>query len=298
MHQEQLPVRRIDPLQEPMPLCVPRRMAQGVYSARGEAERAGERYFGGRLVAEAVLAACATVEAVFRPQSTHVQFHRAGDMGQDVEYRITVLRDGRGICSRLIQAFQNTLICTVMATFGTARDEHGPTATMPTVSQPDEVDDELLQRQHFKQLDPLLEQIFWRRPHPVEFRPVHLPHTRQACDAKMMVWFRAGQGCLPLDSAAARAGMLAYASDRYVLTTALLPFLGMIGQTRFAPVSLDHALWMHRDYLPTDWLLHVIEARTVVGGRAFVRGEIFTQAGALVASVAQEGLLISRPHQS
>jgi acyl-CoA thioesterase II len=291
--QQQLSAPHADTSQMPVPLSAPLRRADGVYVSQGE-RRAGERIFGGRLVAEALLAACASVDAAFQPQSMHVQFHKAGDMGRSVDYRVTVLRDGRSICTRLIQSFQETLICTVMVTFGIARDGQEVVAVMPSVPQPDQIDDEVSQRRRLGHVDPLLEQFFWRRPHPVEFRPVALPQHRQGCEAKMMVWFRAGQGCLPLDSAAARAGMVAYASDRYVLTAALLPFLGSLEQTAFGPASLDHALWLHRDFAPTDWLLHVIEARMVAGARAFVRGEIFSQAGALVASVAQEGLLIPR----
>jgi acyl-CoA thioesterase-2 len=40
-----------------------------------------------------------------------------------------------------------------------------------------------------------------------------------------------------------------------------------------------------------DWLLYVQESPVASGARGFARGTIFEQAGTLVASVAQEGLM-------
>jgi acyl-CoA thioesterase-2 len=55
--------------------------------------------------------------------------------------------------------------------------------------------------------------------------------------------------------------------------------------------SLDHALWIHRDFRVDDWLLYAQESPMASHARALTRGQIFTRDGALVASVAQEGLI-------
>ena len=55
--------------------------------------------------------------------------------------------------------------------------------------------------------------------------------------------------------------------------------------------SLDHAIWFSRDVRADDWLLYAQESPIAAGARGFARGTIFTRAGELVASVAQEGLM-------
>ncbi len=55
--------------------------------------------------------------------------------------------------------------------------------------------------------------------------------------------------------------------------------------------SLDHALWFHRPFRADEWLLYAQESPNLIGSRGFARGLIYTREGALVASVAQEGLV-------
>jgi acyl-CoA thioesterase-2 len=55
--------------------------------------------------------------------------------------------------------------------------------------------------------------------------------------------------------------------------------------------SLDHAIWFHRPIECTDWLFFDQVSPTANAGTCFNRGEVFNQAGSLVASIAQEGLL-------
>jgi acyl-CoA thioesterase-2 len=49
-------------------------------------------------------------------------------------------------------------------------------------------------------------------------------------------------------------------------------------------------MWFHRPFRVDEWMLYAQAVPTVAGGRAFARGSVFTRAGALVASVTQEGL--------
>jgi acyl-CoA thioesterase-2 len=48
---------------------------------------------------------------------------------------------------------------------------------------------------------------------------------------------------------------------------------------------------MHRPFRTDDWLLYVMDSPSAAGARGFVRGEVYTRAGTLVASTAQEGLI-------
>ncbi|TVP74759.1 MAG: acyl-CoA thioesterase II, partial [Gemmatimonadales bacterium] len=47
----------------------------------------------------------------------------------------------------------------------------------------------------------------------------------------------------------------------------------------------------HRPFRADEWLLYVMDSPVATGARGFARGSIFTRDGALVASVAQEGLV-------
>ena len=56
--------------------------------------------------------------------------------------------------------------------------------------------------------------------------------------------------------------------------------------------SLDHAIWFHALVQFDHWHLYLMDSHFTGGGRDFSRGSIYTQDGALVTSVAQEGLVL------
>jgi acyl-CoA thioesterase-2 len=103
------------------------------------------------------------------------------------------------------------------------------------------------------------------------------------------MWLRA-IGEMP-DEPLAHQAVLAYASDYGLLGTALQPHGRTYRRPGLQVASLDHSLWLHRECRVDDWLLYAIDSPAAAGARGFTRGAIFTRAGALVASVAQEGLI-------
>jgi acyl-CoA thioesterase-2 len=89
--------------------------------------------------------------------------------------------------------------------------------------------------------------------------------------------------------------ILAYASDMGLLETAMRPH-GVAWQTGLQVASLDHAMWFHRPLDFNAWHLYAQESPSASNARGFVRAEVFSQTGVLVASVAQEGLIrVRRP---
>jgi acyl-CoA thioesterase-2 len=60
--------------------------------------------------------------------------------------------------------------------------------------------------------------------------------------------------------------------------------------------SLDHSMWFHEPFDISNWLLYAMDSPSASGARGFNRGEVFTEAGKLVASVTQEGLM--RPREA
>jgi acyl-CoA thioesterase-2 len=83
--------------------------------------------------------------------------------------------------------------------------------------------------------------------------------------------------------------LLTYVSDYHLLPTATMPHGVSFPQLQMA--SIDHAIWFHRDLRVDDWLLYVMDSPSASGARGFSRGAIYARDGALVASVAQEGLM-------
>jgi acyl-CoA thioesterase-2 len=67
--------------------------------------------------------------------------------------------------------------------------------------------------------------------------------------------------------------------------------------TRLVPgihvASIDHAMWFHRPFRFDDWVLYVVNSPSASGARGLVRGQFFDRQGRLLASTAQEGLMLS-----
>ncbi len=85
--------------------------------------------------------------------------------------------------------------------------------------------------------------------------------------------------------------VLAYLSDWSLLDTSLMPHGVSFTQQNVQSASLDHAMWFHRPFRADEWLLFVQDSPSASGARGFNRGLIYSRDGALVASVAQEGLI-------
>jgi acyl-CoA thioesterase-2 len=170
-------------------------------------------------------------------------------------------------------------------------DHHSP---MPKVAMPEEVPSE--QELKARLIDELPESMraYWESERPIELRPLDVSRyfARENRAPEQSVWMRA-TGPLP-DDLPLHQCILAYASDFSLLDTALIAHGKLMFDKDIQLASLDHALWFHRPFRADDWLLYVQDSPSSHGARGFCRGSIFTRAGMLVASVAQEGLMRAR----
>jgi acyl-CoA thioesterase-2 len=129
----------------------------------------------------------------------------------------------------------------------------------------------------------------WRRP--VEMRQVDPQdfNNPKPMPPHKSVWVRAID---PVgDDIRRQHAALAYASDMNLLETAMRAHGAIWHTPGLQSASLDHAVWFHQPFDFTDWHLFAQESPISHGARGFVRGQIYTQGGQLVASIAQEGLL-------
>ncbi len=281
-------------LQEVINLLELERLEDNLF--RGESRDIGSpQVFGGQILGQALTAADATVEGR-APHSLHAYFLRPGDFDCPVVYQVERSRDGRSYANRRVVAIQHGRpILNLAASFHTAEDGFEHQSEAPEVESPEGLDSTLeLHRPLLDRVPEKLRRLLAHQP-PFEFRPVEPPKfiDCQPREPKKHIWMRAWDR-LPDDPALHRH-LLAYVSDYELLGTAILPH-DLDFQTRAVQMaSLDHALWFHRPFRVDDWLLYACGSPSSFGGRGFSRGEIFDSSGALVASVAQEGVV--RPWQ-
>jgi len=250
------------------------------------------RAFGGELMAQALVAAVRTVEER-SCHSLHATFLVPGDPALPIEYRVRRVRDGRRFAQRQVTAWQRgreillAAVSFAMATAELVEHQHEP---MPPVAGPDGLRSELEHRQETANQIRAEDRGWLLAPRAVEVRqvrPVALVDPAPV-DPEAQTWLRA-IGRLP-DDQNLHCAVLAYASDMTLLDIACYPHGVSWVDPRMEQASLDHAMWFHRPFRCDEWLLYAQAAPVQAGGRAFVRGSVFAQGGALVASVAQEGL--------
>jgi acyl-CoA thioesterase-2 len=267
---------------------------------RGRSPPTGrDRVYGGQVIAQALVAACRTVDANGRPpHSLHAYFLLGGDPKAPIVYDVDRIRDGRSFTTRRVVAIQHgEAIFTMAVSFH--RDEPGMAhqAKMPDVRKPEELPTEAELKARVLPMLPEPVRRYYERERPIELRPVEFDRYlgKKIEDGRFHVWMRA-TGALP-DEPAIHQCVLAYASDMMLLDSALVPHGRTLFEKSLMAASLDHALWFHRAFRADDWLLYAQDSPNLSGARGFSRGLIFTRDGTLVASVAQEGLVRERRMQ-
>jgi len=266
------------------------------------------RVFGGQVLAQALQAAQATVVDGKKAHSLHAYFLRGGREGAPIEYRIERDFDGRSFANRRVVAAQENEegmavpILNLTASFQQPESglEHCD-AAMPDVPRPDELRPDMEQRRQLaeKWADRISEaqRAMMLRPRPIEMRTCDALHwmSRAPRPPYAHTWFRV---IAPITGAAdtpeLHRAIITYASDYTLLGTSALPHGLSWMRGELVGASLDHAIWFHREARADEWLLYATDSPWSGGGRGFNRGRIFNQAGELIASVAQEGMMRRR----
>lgn len=250
-----------------------------------------QRVFGGQVLGQALVAASRTVEGRLC-HSMHGYFLRAGDPQASIDYVVERIRDGGSFSTRRVLAEQHgEIIFSMAASFHHGEQGLDHQAQMPEVPPPESLPDEAAFVAALMEVAPASARRFWRRPRPIEVRPVDADAylRRDGGASSQAVWLRCRVD-LAGDEHLARA-VLAYASDLTLLDTTLIAHGRWVFDPTLQVSSLDHAMWFHRPFRFDDWLLHVSDSPSAFGSRGFNRGSLFDRQGRLVASVAQEGLV-------
>jgi acyl-CoA thioesterase-2 len=248
-----------------------------------------DRVYGGQSLAEACMAASATVAGDRGLSSVHCHFLRLGNPGLPVDFRVETLHDTRSVSVRSVRAEQAGRAI-IAATFSFAVPVHGFSHqwTMPLTPPPDAYAsrDEALRALHGEDL-PQNAGVPW----PLDLRHVDRhPWDQPPGPGAQRIWMRADE-TLP-DDPLLHASLFLFASDLAMPESAFgrhpIVWEDLIAGRGYFGASLNHAVWLHAPVRIDEWLLHVQESPRAEAGRGFTTGRFFTRSGMLVASVAQE----------
>lgn len=260
---------------------------------RGSNKDIGSRsVFGGQVAAQCLSAAIQTVPEDREVHSLHGYFILPGDVSAPIVFQVDRTRDGRSFTTRRVVAIQHgRAIFHMAASFQLDQPGLEHQLDMPDVPGPEELSTakEHLSKAFEARNVPLPK--FYEIDKAVVFKPVEVfdPFSPESYPPRMHVWMRISD-TLP-DQPDLHRILLTYASDFYLLTTALRPHPIARFSGKFMMASLDHALWFHRKARVDEWLLYAMDTPSSSGSRAFCRGSLYSQDGQLVASAVQEGLI-------
>jgi acyl-CoA thioesterase-2 len=254
------------------------------------------RVFGGQVAGQALIAAGRTVPAERRVHSLHAYFIRPGDPRIPIVYEVDPIRDGRSFTTRRVTAIQRgKAIFALSASFQVDEPGLDHAEPMPDVPDPES----LPTIGELTVARPELEGRMATMPRPIDIRyvtePAWLSRDLGPRRGPQQAWMRA-DGVLP-DDQLLHVCVLTYCSDMTLLDAVLARHGVYWGRNDVRGASLDHALWFHRPFRADEWFLYDCFSSSASGARGLATGRFFTQSGAHIATVVQEGLLrVIPPH--
>jgi acyl-CoA thioesterase-2 len=249
--------------------------------------------FGGQLLAQALVAAGATVSG--KPaQSMHAAFVRTAAAGRPLDLVVNRVRDGRSMATRQVSICEDgKVLLAAIVSFHDGSASPDLAGLAPAAPPPEEVP---LLQDWARKLPPDATEggRHWvERPPPVEMR---LPEAPSFLGGSLAGPTRSCWMRLPRtvgDDGLLNASLLAYASDFFLMDMVFHAHPATGGPGRSNGLSLDHAIWFHRPVTFDRWHLHTQETLAVVGNRGLAKGTIHSIDGHLVATVIQEVLVLA-----
>ncbi|MQY28424.1 acyl-CoA thioesterase [Nocardia aurantia] len=251
------------------------------------------RTYGGRIAAQALLAAGSTVPADRPVHSAQTSFLLPGNTTQPIDFTVGRTRDGESFSTRTVEAVQaGRLIFTMAASFH--RRETGLSHQVATHdgTDPDRLPDvtetfagdEASLRWARTLRDTIGADLRFPR------LPVRVYAMRgETTPPHQSIWLRTTSP-VPDEEPAQAAGLL-YLSDVLLLSTALGPHGRTFQDAGIQFATLTHSVWFHAPLRVDDWFLYNQSSRWSGAARALCQGEMLDRTGRLCATVAQEGLV-------
>jgi acyl-CoA thioesterase-2 len=255
------------------------RLADGVLQPPPVDDGSGRQVaFGGELLGQAIVAASQAMPTK-RVKSVQTIFARAVMASLPLEVRVDPMHEGRNLGSVTVTFVQDDRLC---ARALVLLDVEEPDLVRHQMPMPDlPAPDATAAVEH-----PLA------APETIIVGGVDVSDPALTGPAALQLWVRF-RGAPADDGTLARA-LLAYATDGWLIATAMRPHQG-IGQSmahrEISTGVVSHSLSFHGELDPNEWLLIDHQSSFAGGGRSFGSANVFTEAGDLVASFTQEALL-------
>ena len=244
--------------------------AQNVAGGRGV-------IFGGQLLAQSIVAAMRDQPGK-ELKTIHTVFARAGTVDAPVDIDVDVMHSGRAFASATVTMRQGERLCTRSLVLLSAAEpdviRHAD--PMPAVDPPERA------------------VAMGDSASAWQVRivgGVDISDPQAVGPAELNVWTRFHGA--PDDLTTSQA-LLAYATDGFLIGTAMRPHAG-IGQS-LAHVTLStgvisHTLTFHEPFAAADWMLLAHRSPYAGRGRTYGRADVFARDGRLVASFVQDNMV-------
>jgi acyl-CoA thioesterase II len=242
------------------------------------ANATGQQIFGGQILAQLVAAA----EAGRTVKSLHVVFPRSGRPRDPLYLELEKTHDGRSLGVRRAVAYQDQPL-------GGRRVVAAGSILL------DRADAEYdYQFDAVTSSDPLSAKAIDYAVVPGETRLISEVglDDASAAAAELAFWMR----CPDFTDPGLARPVLAYVSDWPVIGTLLKALPGFSHEdahVRLQTSVVSHSIWFHQPFDVSGWLRVEVRGQRLAGGRGFGTGAVYTQAGTLVASFAQESVIRS-----
>lgn len=237
-----------------------------------------KRAYGGHLAAQALAAACRTLNPGLAPTSLHVQFLRGGDAGAAADYQVERVYDGRTSASRRVLARQDgRLLVTATASFSAAAE--GPDhAQRVTAGNPADL--------------PATGPLGPAPSLPLDEIDIRFDDDWSTGEFVRRLWWRI---IVPLpEDPLVHAAAAVYVTDIYGID----PVLEVHGQSMVdrshRTATTDSSVWFHRPIRADRWNLLESRSPAAARGRGLMTGGLYDADGVLTATLAQEGLALPR----
>ncbi len=252
--------------------------AAGEHRYRGTSDGGARRVVdGSQLLAQAIVAAARSLPS-HSVRTAHVVFVRAVDADQELEFAVDVLHEGRTFAGAVVTVSQGGRRCASVTVLSDVIQDDLIThhATMPDVGAPADA-------------IPCAMPMAGR-----ELRLVGIADPNDPDETGPPVidaWLRYRP--VPRRPDLAKA-LVAHFTGHLSISTTMRGHAGIGTAMAHDTVStgvMGISVTFHEPVVWEDWLLYHHESTHVGGGMTHVRGQVFTEDGALIASFTQDGMI-------
>lgn len=247
--------------------------------------------YGGQTIAQALAAACRTVDPERAPVSAHGLYLSAGDTENPAEYAVERVRDGRAMTVRTVAARQgHREHFRLSATFQAEEPGLEHDEAMPSVPAPEDVPSLFDVMDEFSTLDSSNWREEWAFLDPRYVRDgVESP---AADHGKQQMWLTLPE--VAVDQPWLGRCILAYVSDLTLLSASLLPHGMMLGDPDLPRATVTHSVYFHADPEPGERVFVDQRSSWAGHGLGLSQAAIFSRTGRRLATLVQDGLIRPR----